>query len=124
MWVLVDFLVGGGSAFEIVGVETYVLSKSEGSEGKLEWSGLSEGVEKEEEGWFKGLQAPEESDWVSGMLTGVTKVSILVLEAEASTLVKKGSEKSLTSVAKWKIFSWKWTSLETNTVLVDKSITL
>ena len=43
-------MVGGGSAFEIVGVETYVLSKSEGLEGKLEWSGLSEGVEREEEG--------------------------------------------------------------------------
>lgn len=45
-----DFLVGRGSALEIVGIETDVLSKSDGSSGKLVWPGLSRGVEREEEG--------------------------------------------------------------------------
>ena len=45
-----DFLVGGGSVLEILGMETKVLSESDASSGKQIWPGLSERVEGEEEG--------------------------------------------------------------------------
>ena len=95
-------MVGGGSALGMLGTETTVSRESEVTKG-TQGVRLGKGVEKELEGEIKEVQGGEDSIGAFGMLTGVTKGSIA--EAEASTSVTKGSEKSCTIVAKGKIFS-------------------
>ena len=98
-----DFLVGGGSALGMLGTKKAVSRESEVTKGTQGGVELGEGVKEGWEGEIKEVQGGEDSMGASGMLTGVTKGSIA--EAEASTSVTKGSEKSCTVVAKVKIFS-------------------
>ena len=96
-------MVGGGFALGMLGTKKAVSRESEITKATQGGVELGEGVEEGWEGEIKEVQGGEDSMGTSGMLTGVTKRSIT--EAEASTSVTKGSEKSCTVVAKVNIFS-------------------